>query len=81
MADVYLWSGIRNLVDDKQPLKVNGKTLEELVANLIRSYPDLKIIIEEGVSYSVDDKLVMNSINEKINENSEVYVLQKISGG
>ena len=81
MADVYLWSGIRNLVDDKQPLKVNGKTLEELVANLIRSYPDLKIIIEEGVSYSVDGKLVMNSINEKINENSEVYVLQKISGG
>ena len=81
MADVYLWSGIRQMVEDKQPLKVNGSTLEELLINLIKNYPNLKTIIEEGVSCSVDDKLVMSSTSEKIGENSEVYLFQKLSGG
>ena len=81
MADVYLWSGIRTLVDEENPLKIDGENLEELLDNLIISYPKLKAIIQEGVSFSVDNKLVMSSTAERIRENSEVYIFQKISGG
>ncbi len=81
MADVYLWAGIKNMVDDEQPLKVHGKTLEELLKNLVNNYPNLKEIIEDGVSCSIDNKLVMNALDEKIRESTEVYLFQKITGG
>ena len=81
MANVYLWAGIRALVDEENPLKIDGENLEELLDNLIISYPKLKAIIQEGVSFSVDNKLVMSSTVERIKENSEVYIFQKISGG
>ena len=81
MANVYLWSGVRALVDEENPLKIDGGNLEELLDNLIISYPTLKAIIQEGVSFSVDNKLVMSSTVERIKENSEVYIFQKISGG
>ena len=81
MANVYLWSGVRALVDEENPLKIGGENLEELLDNLIIRYPKLKAIIQEGVSFSVDNKLVMSSTVERIKENSEVYIFQKISGG
>ena len=81
MANVYLWSGVRALVDEENPLKIEGGNLEELIDNLIISYPNLKTIIQEGVSFSVDNKLVMSSTAERIKNNSEVYIFQKISGG
>ena len=81
MANVYLWSGVRALVDKENPIKIDGESLEELLDNLIISYPNLKTIIQEGVSFSVDNKLVMSSTVEKIKEDSEVYIFQKISGG
>ena len=81
MANVYLWSGVRTLIGEENPLKIDGENLEELLDNLIISYPNLKDIIQEGVSFSVDNKLVMSSTVERIKENSEVYIFQKISGG
>ena len=69
------------LVDKENPLKIDGENLEELLDNLTTNYPSLKTIIEEGVSFSVDNKLVMSSTAERISENSEVYIFQKISGG
>ena len=81
MANVYLWSGVRALVAEENPLKIDGENLEELLDNLATSYPNLKAIIQEGVSFSVDNKLVMSSTVERIKENSEVYIFQKISGG
>ena len=81
MANVYLWSGVRALVDEKNPLKIDGSNLKELLDNLIISYPNLKAIIQEGGSFSVDNKLVMSSTVERVKENSEVYIFQKISGG
>ena len=81
MANVYLWSGVRARVDKENPIKIDGESLEELLDNLIISYPNLKAIIHEGVSFSVDNKLVMSSTVERIKENSEVYIFQKISGG
>ena len=81
MANVYLWSGVRALVDEENPLKIDGGNLEELLDNLIISYPNLKAIIQEGVSFSVDNKLVMSSTIETVKEDSEVYIFQRISGG
>ena len=81
MANVYLWSGVRALVDEENPLKIDGSNLEELLDNLISRYPNLKAIVQEGVSFSVDNKLVMSSTVERVKENSEVYIFQKISGG
>ena len=81
MANVYLWSGVRALVDKENPIKIDGESLEKLLDNLIVRYPNLKAIIQEGVSFSVDNKLVMSSTVERIKENSEVYIFQKISGG
>ena len=81
MANVYLWAGARNFVDDENPLNINGETVGELLQNLVVRYPNLERIVKEGVSCSVDDKLIFNSSSEEVGKNSEVYIFQKISGG
>ena len=68
-------------ISSEHPHKIDGDNLKELLDNLIIIYPNLKAIIQEGVSFSVDNKLVMSSTAERIRENSEVYIFQKISGG
>ncbi len=81
MADVYLWAGAKRLIEDESPLNISGKTVGELLQNLVVKYPNLKNIVREGVSCSVDDKLVFNSSTETVFENSEVYIFERISGG
>ena len=81
MANVYLWAGAINFIDDENPLNINGETVGELLQNLVVRYPNLGRIVKEGVSCSVDDKLIFNSSSEVVGKNSEVYIFQKISGG
>ena len=81
MAKIYLWSGISGLVNEEQPIKIEGNTVHDLLVNLKKKYPNLISILDEGVSFSVDNKLVLNSVSHKVGKHSEVYIFQKISGG
>lgn len=81
MANVHLWAGIKNIIDIDHPLQISGETIHDLLENLKKKYPQLQPILEEGVSFSVDDILVFSSTSHKVNDKSEVYIFQKISGG
>ena len=81
MAEVHLWAGAKRFIEEDNPLQVDGKTVAELLRNLVNEHPNLKSIFKDGVSCAVDNKLIFSSSSEPISENSEVYIFQKISGG
>ena len=81
MAEVYLWAGAKKLIEADYPLTVDGETVGDLLKNLVIMYPNLRYLVKEGVSCSVDDKLIFNSSTEAVGKNSEVFIFQKISGG
>ena len=62
MADVYLWSGVRNLIQAEHPLKVDGKTLEELLNNLIRNYPEFRKYVPDVQRISTNFPIGFDSV-------------------
>ena len=67
-----------------------SKTFYNLILYLISNlpinalenkYPELREIIEAGVSVSVDGRIIASGLTEPVYENSEVFLLQQLKGG
>ena len=57
MAEVNLWSGLRQFTDGELVVKVEANTVGKMLDELISIHPKLEPIIEAGVSVSVDGKM------------------------
>jgi len=69
------------------PIDVDGKTLNELINNLEKLFPGIKLELVEngklkpGLSAVIDGRATRLGLIHKINENSEVHFLPAIAGG
>lgn len=81
MVQVHLWSGLRPLVDGQEVVEVEGKTVGQLLDNLVKDYPGLKPAIDKGVSISVDGQIIPKSRGVKVKDSSEVFLLQRLYAG
>ena len=54
MAEVNLWSGLRQFTDGELVVRVEANTVGKMLDELISRHPMLEPIIEAGVSVSVD---------------------------
>ena len=54
MAEVNLWSGLRQFTDGELVVNVKADTVGKMLDELISIYPNLEPIIEAGVSVAVD---------------------------
>lgn len=81
MVEVNLWSGLRRFADGKEAVEVDGKTVGEVLDNLVRAYPGLEAVIKAGVSVSVDGEILPNARHTTVRPDSEVFLLQRLKGG
>ena len=81
MVQVNLWAGLRRFVDDKDTVEIKAQNVGEILSALENKYPELKEIIEAGVSVSVDGKIIASGLTEPVYEDSEVFLLQQLKGG
>ena len=81
MVQVNLWAGLRRFVDGKDTVEIKAENVGEILSALENKYPELKEIIEAGVSVSVDGKIIASGLTEPVYEDSEVFLLQQLKGG
>lgn len=81
MVEVKLWSGLRALVDGKDSVQVDAKTVGEVLTGLVEAYPALQAPIEAGVSVAVDGRIIASGLTEPVTPESEVVLMQRLRGG
>lgn len=81
MVQVNLWAGLRRFADGKDTVEIKAQNVGEILSALENKYPELKEIIEAGVSVSVDGKIIASGLTEPVYEDSEVFLLQQLKGG
>ena len=81
MAEVNLWSGLRQFTDGELVIKVEADTVGKMLDELISIYPNLEPIIEAGVSVAVDGEMIAGANHTPIKPDSEIFILQQFKGG
>ena len=81
MVKVTVWGSLRSATGNRSEVEVDAANIRELLARLAEQYPDLKPQIERGVSVSVDGLVYATSLVAKIEPDSEVVLLPRLTGG
>ena len=81
MVQVNLWAGLRRFTDGKDTVEIKARNVGEILNALENKYPELREIIEAGVSVSVDGRIIASGLTEPVYENSEGFLLQQLKGG
>jgi molybdopterin converting factor small subunit len=81
MVDVNLWSSMRRFADGQETVSVAGRTVGEVLQNLVTAYPGLEPVIEDGASLTVNGDYAGENLQMPIDEGDEVFLLQRIRGG
>ena len=81
MVEVHLWSGLRALADGHETVEVEARTVGEVLSGLVAAHPGLEDAIEAGVSVSVDGRIIVSGLTEKVEPTSEVFLMQRLKGG
>lgn len=81
MAEVNLWSGLRQFTDGELVIKVKADTVGKMLDELISIHPNLEPIIEAGVSVAVDGEMIAGANHTPIKPDSEIFILQQFKGG
>jgi molybdopterin converting factor small subunit len=78
---VHLWSGLRALADGHDVVEVKAANIGQMLDALAGAYPGLSELLEDGVSVSVDGRIIASDLTEPLSETSEIYLLQRLRGG
>lgn len=81
MPEVELFGGLRDAVDGAKSVRVEGKTIREVLENLAREYPPMRQRIGQGIAVAVDGVIYRDDWEQPIPEDAEVVLLTRIAGG
>lgn len=81
MVEVNLWSGLRRFTEGAEVVKVEAKTVGQVLDGLIAAHPGLAPVIQAGVSVAVDGEVVTGGRQTPVAPDSEVFLMQQIKGG
>lgn len=81
MVEAKVWGSIKPLVGGQDSVTLSGKTIGELLKNLVEAHPGLADVASDGIAVSIDGVLYQNSHHQPIPEGSDVYLLPQLKGG
>ena len=81
MAEVHLWSGLRELTGGATIVEIDGATVGAVLDALVAAHPGLRPVIEAGVSVAVDGELVHGDRSAEVPPDAEVFLMQRLKGG
>lgn len=81
MVKVVLWGSLSRLVDGKKEVNVEADNLYQLLQVLGREYPALRKPIKKGVAISLNGTIYRQDWTQKIEPDSEVFLLPPMAGG
>ena len=81
MIEVRLWAGLRPLADNQEVVRVEARTIRELLRKLKERYPGLAEPIRGQVAVSVNGVIFRNDWSQEVPEGAEVMLMRRIAGG
>lgn len=78
---VHLWAGLRSLADGQDVVQVQAGTIGQMLTALAALHPGLEDYLEDNVSVSVDGRIMATDLTHPLNEDSEIYLMQRLRGG
>ena len=81
MHEVWLFGGLREVVDGAESVQAEGATIREVLENLSREYPTLRERISQGIAVSIDGTIYRDDWEQPIPEDAEVGLISRIAGG
>ncbi|MEL7014149.1 MAG: MoaD/ThiS family protein [Pseudomonadota bacterium] len=81
MVEVQLWAGLRPLADNQSVVRVEARTIREMLRKLEDRYPGLSDPIRGQVAVSVNGVIYRNDWSREIPEGAEVMLMRRLAGG
>ncbi len=81
MAVVFLPRQVSHLTGDAERVEVDAGSYRELMAALERRFPGVREAIEKDMAVAIDGEIINEPLLERIEADSEVHFLARISGG
>jgi molybdopterin synthase sulfur carrier subunit len=81
MAKVVLWGSLSRLADGRKEFDIDAPNIDRMLRALGDAAPKLKPILDKGVTVSIDGTLYRLNKFQKIDPDSEVFILPKMAGG
>ncbi|MEQ8442396.1 MAG: MoaD/ThiS family protein [Alphaproteobacteria bacterium] len=81
MAKVVLWGSLSRLADGRAEFDIDAPNIDRMLIALGEAAPDLKPVLDKGVTVSIDGTLYRLDRFKKIDPDSEVFILPKMAGG
>jgi molybdopterin synthase sulfur carrier subunit len=84
---VWIPSLLRDLTNGQKSLSVQGETVQQVIENLEKLYPNIKERLCDGdrlrpsIAIVVDGHTSTLKLRQKLHESSEVHFVVSISGG
>ena len=89
MPEVWIPPRMQRLTGGKQKVQVAGQTVRQVVDNLERAFPGMKMelydeeedILMPGMAVIIDGETSQLGLLERVQEDSEVHFLPALGGG
>lgn len=81
MVVVTLWGSLAALADGQKQVEVEAKDIRELFRKLSERYPALADLIENDIAVSIDGVIYRDTWTKELPDDSEIFLMRRLSGG
>ena len=81
MVTVKLGGSLQTSASIDAKFEVEAANIHQLLQGLAKSYPELRVMLDQGVAVSIDGQIYNGARFQKIPEGAEVFLLPKLVGG
>jgi molybdopterin converting factor small subunit len=81
MVHVILPASMKAAAGGKTAFDIEAANMQEVLARLGADHPQLKPLLERGVSVSINDVIYREPSFHPIPPDSEIYILPRMAGG
>ncbi len=81
MVEVKLWAGLRPLADNRDVVRVEARTIREMLRKLEERYPGLEGPIRDQVAVAIDGVIYRNDWSRELPEGAEIMLMRRLAGG
>ena len=74
-------SSFRPALGGEESLRIQAKTLRELMGKLVKKYPRMQKHLDTGIAVAIDGQIYRDNWDLEIPEGVEVYLMPRIQGG
>ena len=81
MAQVKLGGTYKSYTGGRTEFDVEAKNIRQILSGLAVLCPDLKPVLDKGVTVAIDGQIFRNAWFQPVRPDSEVHILPRMAGG